>query len=154
MSFVQQRELTDAMIDLLERGTGKLVGDHKAPIRPDGMPESDYFPHCILYAVPGTLFDGSLKDASEDALVNYQVTSVGLTRVQCEWMADRVRAVMLSRTPQGSWQVPVTSPAGISVNGRLPFPGFSGGIDIDGDPPYEVFSSPDRYIVSVTPDFP
>lgn len=146
-----REEFTNAVIDLLARGTGKLVGDAKAPPLPPGMPERDFWPYCIVYSIPGGSSSGSLADPFEDSGLVYQVTSVGRTRQQAEWMADRVRNVWLSRTTRGTFQVPLVSPQGWTAAGRIPQDGSGGGVDREGEPPNEVFSVPDRYILQVTP---
>lgn len=142
---------TDGVIDLLQRGTGKLVGDHTAPDR-DGRDDSDYFPYAIVYNIPGGGSDGGLGFGYEETDVIYQVTSVGLTRAQADWMADRCRLTWLARSGPG-FQVPFLSPDGWTVSGRMPEYGFSGGIDVEGDPPNRVFSAPERYVLHVTPVF-
>ncbi|MEV8388664.1 MULTISPECIES: hypothetical protein [unclassified Streptomyces] len=50
----------------------------------------------------GSTSDGPpFGDASADARIIYQITSVATTAEQAEWMADKVRAGMLARTVLG-----------------------------------------------------
>lgn len=152
--LVYPRQLvTDAVIDMLVRGTSKAVGDHQAPERPDGMVDSDFYPYSIVYNIPGGSSDGGLGFGFEETDIIYQVTSVGLTRGQADWMADRCRLVWLARTSDGGFSVPIVSPDGWTVSGRMPEYGFSGGVDVEGEPPFQVFSAPERYILHVTPVF-
>lgn len=151
-NLVYPRQLfTDGVIDLLQRGTGRPVGDHKAPDR-EGRDDDDFYPYCVVYNLPGGSSDGGLGFGYEDSTVIYQVTSVGLTRGQADWMADRVRLTWLARLGV-AFQVPFLSPDGWAVSGRMPNYGFSGGIDSQGEPPNRVYNAPERFELHVTPVF-
>jgi hypothetical protein len=87
------REHTDAVIDALETA-GLTVGDAEAP---DGAP-----PYVVVYRV----FDrrtGQLSAPDDDATITYQVTCVGTSRKQAEWLADEVGEALA---------------AGVTVTGR------------------------------------
>lgn len=105
--------------DLLERGTGRPIGDTESPI---ARPEAGDFPYAILATVPGLATWGpelSQPDQNFDLVV--QVSSAGLRPDQARWMADRVRSTMLARHPDGSFQVnPDAQPQGFVVVDRLP----------------------------------
>lgn len=146
-----KQTLTDGVIDMLKRGTSKLVGDSQAPERGD-LSDDDFYPYCIVYNIPGGSSSGGLGFGYEDTDIVYQVTSVGLTRQQADWLADRVRLTWCARAGVG-FQVPFVSPSGWEVAGRIPQYGFSGGIDVEGEPPHQVFSAPERFLLQVTPVF-
>jgi hypothetical protein len=74
------REHTDAVIAALATA-GLTVGDAEAP---DGDP-----PYVVVYRI----FDrrmGTLEGPDDDATITYQVTCVGTSRKQAEWLADEV----------------------------------------------------------------
>lgn len=144
-------DFTTGVVELLERGTAKQVGDHKAPVRP--VDDDDFYPYCIVYSIPGGRLSGSLANQHEDGELVFQVTSVGLTRRQAEWMADRVRQVWCARAVSGVFQVPFISPPGWHVSGRIVQDGLNGGVDTEGEPPTEVWSVPERFLLQVTPVF-
>jgi hypothetical protein len=57
--------------------------------------------------------EGSLGDRHRDLLIEFQVTCVGTGPEQAQWVADRVRLVLLTQVPtvagrtvQPLWQVP------------------------------------------------
>jgi hypothetical protein len=60
-------------------------------------------PHWIIYPVPSAGGESSFSDPFELVNFEYQVTYVGTTRKQAEWLADAGRAVVVSRTPSGGW---------------------------------------------------
>ncbi|MGM9465379.1 hypothetical protein [Streptomyces murinus] len=70
----------------------------------------------MLYPV-GSSSDGPpFGDASADARIVYQITSVATTAEQAEWMADKVRSGMLARTAV-DYTYPITA-AGYAVMSR------------------------------------
>lgn len=146
-------QITDGVIQLLERGTAKRVGDHKAPYRFPEDTEDEFYPYCIVYSVPGGSLYGSLANQHEDAELTFQVTSVGLTRSQAEWMADRVRNTWCLQQVGGAYQVPFQDPTGWHICSRIVQNGFVGAVDREGDPPTEVWSIPERFSLYVTPVF-
>ncbi|TLQ46074.1 hypothetical protein [Streptomyces marianii] len=62
----------------------------------------------MLYPVGSTSDGPPFGDASADARIVYQITSVATTAEQAEWMADKVRAGMLARTVLG-YTYPITA---------------------------------------------
>lgn len=142
-SVLDRRLVTANFIELLKQGTGKQVGDHAAP----GSPLA--YPYCIVYTIDGGELWGSLRFPESDALVIYQVTSVGERRDQAEWMADRVRRTILNRISSG-FQVPMGNPEGWVINDRRSHGGV-GQVNSEGLPPNQVFSIPERFALSVTP---
>lgn len=85
MIFASQREHTDGVIAALE-AANLTVGDGEAP---SGSP-----PYAVVYPIPGGRAFGSLSEPHEDAELVYQVTCVGLTREQAEWVADKSMALL------------------------------------------------------------
>jgi hypothetical protein len=76
----------------------QLVGDATAP---DGLTYNSQQqlikPYCVVYPLGTSTFDGSLdnSDAQADAWPTSQVTSVGSTREQADFMRDTARAALL-----------------------------------------------------------
>ncbi len=95
MSVHAARPLTAAVISVLQTA-GLTVGDADAPAEVSGAG------YVVVYPLPGGSFDGSLADAWSDADPVYQLTSVGRSRQQCEWVADKARVTMLAAT----WTLP------------------------------------------------
>jgi hypothetical protein len=124
------RKHTDAVITALT-GAGLSVGDAVAP---DDTP-----PYVVVYHV----FDrreGTLGAPDDDAAITYQVTCVGLSRKQAEWLADKVGERLAT---------------GITVTGRsvpriAPEPG-SGSVFRDDDvtPPF-FYCTPRFRVMSTT----
>jgi len=91
-------DLTDAIVALLEGG-GLLVG---RGAKPDGggwqgaPGESPFTPYVDVHPVPGGVFDGSLEDPYTLARTDYIIRSFGGDQRQCEWMNDRVHALLVS----------------------------------------------------------
>lgn len=80
MSLPIVRAHTDAVIAALE-ALGLAVGDAVAP---DQDP-----PYVVVYPIPGGSTTGTLATPDDDAILVYQVTCVGKTREQAEWLADK-----------------------------------------------------------------
>lgn len=80
MTLPVVREHTDAVIAALQ-AAGLSVGDAVAP--------EDTPPYVVVYRV----FDGrsgTLGAPDDDAAITYQITCVGGSRQQAEWLADEV----------------------------------------------------------------
>lgn len=135
------RTITDAIISALE-GAGLLVGDAQAP---DGAgwtdkPGDEFVGYVVVYELSGGVTDGPIGEPDNDAEQIFQLTSVGATREQCKWVADRARHVMLT--------------AALSIVDRAVMRvavDMLGGTTRDDDVQPPVFFSPDRYRVHTTP---
>lgn len=137
------RLVTAAFIDLLERGTGKPVGDHEVP--PSVTP-----PYCVVHVIPGGDFRGpSFASPDADATLVYQVTSAGRTREQAQWMQDTVRRTVLKRLASG-YAVSFNDPAPWKINDRRPWAN-PGGVRTEGNGPTRRFLATDIYGIGVTP---
>ena len=144
MTVPDRQFITNAVIALLVTGTGKAVGDPKAPL-------STAPPYSVVFSIPGGGYWGAaLVGPEADADFVYQVDAVGLRRSQAEWMADRVRRTILARPSSGSFQVTLVPPTGWAVADRVP-DGGPGGVQVDGSPPHEVFSVAERFVLRVVP---
>jgi hypothetical protein len=96
MATVSSRTLTDAILAVLD-DAGLTVGDGMQPDgsgwqEPRGV--ASFVPYAVLHNIGGRA-DGPIDDPSADALSTYQVTGVGATREQAEWVADTARQALL-----------------------------------------------------------
>lgn len=129
MSVASARLHTDAVIAALE-AVGLTVGDATAA----GLTP----PYAVVYKIEGGEFAGSLQDPFEDADLVYQVTSVGRTREQAEWVADKAMVLL----------------DGVTVNGRsiaLVSPDGGPGVRRDDDVSPPLFYATPRFRLKSTP---
>jgi hypothetical protein len=99
--------ITDAVIATAEL-VGFPIGDAEAPRDgvagwQGGQPNQDgtnFVPYSVITPLSVTTGSGPLSDSEGDLVIPYAVTSYGVSRKQCEWMADSVRLVLdgLTRT--------------------------------------------------------
>lgn len=95
---VQRGPEADAVLALLRAETGLAIGDAQ---RPDGagFPGDDttaaFVPYAVLYPGVTIDIDGSEADPNADTVDEYQVTGVGVTRAQAQFVLDRCRTAML-----------------------------------------------------------
>jgi hypothetical protein len=142
MSRFDRRPLTDALLALLAEGTDRPAYDHGAP--PDADP-----PYNVVWSIEGGRYEGTWGDPVEIADVVYQIDSVGMARRSAEWLADKVGHVMLDRETGGAFSAELDVD-GMAVTNRSP-QGGPAGVEVDGRPPHEVFSVPERYVLVVVP---
>lgn len=144
MSSHGLRLVSNALLEGL-KASSVPVGDGLVPDSA-GLPpgRTDPFrPYAVLHHVIGGTSNGSLEDPDADFDQTYQITSVGATREQCEWVADEMREIMLASAP--------------SVDGRtvllVGIQYLGGAVRDDSlgftDPP--VWMCADRYRVRSTP---
>jgi hypothetical protein len=87
------RAHTAAVLATLEAAAAATiaeVGDAQQPAGASwqGQPgHSQFVPYMVVYPLGGP-FDGTLGDPDDDADLQWQVTCVGETREQTEWLAD------------------------------------------------------------------
>lgn len=150
MSVIDRRPITKALVAWLASSTGKPCGDHRLPpLPPPPATSAKPDPYMIAYALDGGGAWGPGLVAPElNVDLLYQVTSVGYSPEQVQWMADRAYATLLARTAAGAFQVAFPAVTGVVVADRLP-EGGRGGIDVGGRHPNEVFSLPERYLLRV-----
>lgn len=144
MSDFSGRLLTDAIIAALT-AAGLTVGDGEKPSAggwsgPAG--QSTFAPYVVVYPLVGGSTSGTIAAPDADATPLYQLTSVGGTRAQAEWAADKARTVMLST----SWWGDADGRKVIQV--RVDMLGGARRDDLDQPP---LWYSPDRYGVYTTP---
>lgn len=88
MSPPDVREHTDAVITVLEALDLK-VGDAVW----SGNPEDDA-PYVVVYPIPGGSTSGTLGAPDDDAEIVIQVSCVGKSREQAEWLADKAKGLL------------------------------------------------------------
>lgn len=137
MSDILLRKHTDAVIAALE-GAALVVGDHEAPEGAGRQPDETFDKYVVVYKIPGGKRSGNLDDPDGDAELIYQVTCVGSSRNEAEWLADKVD---------------VTLRAGISVAGRdvTVRPDGTHGLPRDDNVTPPIFSATPRFRVKTTP---
>lgn len=84
-----QRPVTDAVIATLRDGGLTVVDNHDTDL---GLSK-----HVIVQPSPGRHGDdGTIGDPHQSGFHAYLLRSVGTTREQAEWVADRARVLMLA----------------------------------------------------------
>jgi hypothetical protein len=134
MPVLEKRHHTAAVIAKLA-AAGLDVGDGVAP-GGDTPPEK----YVVVYPLPGGSREGTLAGPWDDAELVYQLTCVGITRLQAEWVRDKAEAAMLT---------------GLTVTGRnialvRPDEGDSGTYRDDTQTPPLYYATP-RYRIYTTP---
>lgn len=89
------RIFTDAVLAKLKTQAFK-IGDAVAPV-------DDTRPYAVLYPLDDSDRDGDMTDTQRTGWYEYQVTTVGDTRMQAEALADKLRTLLLASnlTPSG-----------------------------------------------------
>jgi hypothetical protein len=123
------RAHTDAVIATLE-AAGLTVGDAEAP---DAVP-----PYVVVYPISGAGYTGRLTAPQDDAALIYQVTCVGVSREQAEWLADTSMVLL------GGFAVTGRNIAYVSLD-------LSGGVQRDDAQTPPVFYVTPRFRVMTTP---
>lgn len=138
MSEVEFRAHTEGVIAALEAEAQFPVGDHKAPDGGGRQTDGSFDKYVVVYRIPGGSRGGNLDGAYGDAELIYQVTCVGSSARQAEWLADRVDEALLG---------------GVSVSGRrvrvIPHDNPAGAREDDVTP--SIFSATPRYRLMTTP---
>lgn len=75
-------------------------------------------PYGIVYPINDGGFLGGLGAPENCAEFAFQITSVGATSDQCEWLSDRVRNVLLGRNAQGTYETAIALTAPFICNYR------------------------------------
>jgi hypothetical protein len=124
------REHTDAVIATLV-AAGLTVGDAKAPA---GDP-----PYVVVYSISAGGWTGPLAARHDDGSLVYQVSCVGKSRQQAEWLEDKAITAILE---------------GIPVTGRsIPYIelDLSGGVARDDDRTPPLWTAAPRFRIATTP---
>jgi hypothetical protein len=100
--------------------TGRPVGDATGA----GLAE----PFSVVYPMPDLATDGPLSDPQQVTVYAFQLTCIGLTREQAQWMQHKARSVLLGWTPTvagiGTTRVALHSGSGIRRNDDVTPPEF------------------------------
>lgn len=96
-----ERRLVTAQVLAWLGDTGKPVGDAEAPAGGGWQGEvnkSNFVPYVVLSVLQGSPNNaGPFDDAGSDVDFQYALTVYGLSREQCEWMADEARRSLQDR---------------------------------------------------------
>lgn len=146
----QKAVVTAWLLDLVQSRlslatpVGQKIGDGRA----EGSPL--IYPYHVLYSITGGSISGPpLGQAQGDAVLVYQIDSVGRTRDQAERAGDRLREWVVGRTPAGVFVVQVADPDGHAIHDRI-VDGTPGAPLQEGQPPNEVFTVSDSIGIHVT----
>jgi hypothetical protein len=105
------RLLYDAIVSRLGTSTGRPIGDA-------GEPSDTSTPYAIVYPLIDEPHDGPLDDPTQVVDDAFQVTCVGVSRQQAQWMQKQVRDALLGWTPTvsgfGTFPVQLLSGSGTS----------------------------------------
>lgn len=93
--IVYRGPLTDVLLTAMS-SVGKPIGDAEAPIEGgwQGEPNAagnNFVPYTVLTSGVAGAPTGPIADPSADWQFGYNLSSFGVSRTQCEWMADRSR---------------------------------------------------------------
>ena len=87
------RTIYDALLTRLASETGKNIGDTQAPTVVT-------LPYAVVYPLGDDPAErGVLGDPTQSTVVEFQVTSIGDTRDQAQWMANEVAVALSGWTP-------------------------------------------------------
>jgi len=102
--------ITEAILTALQ-ATLKPIGDAIQPESSGWLGEpalsgSNFVPYVVLTPMTANAGTGPFDDSQADWRLPYSVANFGVTRQQCEWMADKARELIqgLSQTHVGSGQ--------------------------------------------------
>lgn len=151
-TIIERRPITTGLVTMV--GTAldnRPVGD---PDFEEGTVldlDTGYF---VIHSIPGGDMEAGppLYAPYSEADLVYQIDSVGGNRGHVEWLADRVRLSMLSRNPDGTYQVAFPHPPGWKVIRRMAESDIAPGVEAEGTPEHRVFSVLERYRLHVVPD--
>lgn len=104
MAVVEMGEMIEAMRSMLATQTGKLFGNHSAPVD-YGVPVADSdLPFGIIYRVVlggGGIGIGSFGWPEDTMRVGVQVSTVSRDARQAAWLLDQSRVAMVARGGSG-----------------------------------------------------
>lgn len=124
------REHTDGVIAALE-SVGLVVGDAVAP---SGDP-----PYVVVYSISAAGWTGTLGALHDDGSLVFQVTCVGRSRDQAEWLADKVILTVLGGITVTSRSIP-----NIALD-------LSGGVARDDGQTPPLWTAAPRFRIATTP---
>lgn len=92
VTALSQREHTNAVVAALE-GAGLVVGRGVRTASPDGSGAELPPPCVVVHPIPGGRRFGDLDDHVKHADLVYQLTCVGETQAQAEWVRDKTEVL-------------------------------------------------------------
>lgn len=96
MNWPTTRELTSALVTALAT-TGEQVGDGQAPAGASALLASGA-PYLVVHSLPARTIEGPLNDINADGWLLYQVTAVGVDRIQAENTRELARTAVFAAT--------------------------------------------------------
>lgn len=102
----ERRPVSRALVQLLKDYLNAPVGYGMAPVIGDANESVEDYPYCIIYPMYSTDFWGTpfMYPESETSF-DYQITSVGLSMEQADFLADKVRGILVRRDSTGDFEV-------------------------------------------------
>jgi hypothetical protein len=97
---LEQRDHTQAVITALE-GAGLTVGRGIRNTEPDGSGDTLPPPCVVVHPLPGGRRFGTMDDWTLHADLMYQITCVGATQAQAEWLRDQTEVLLDGITVAG-----------------------------------------------------
>lgn len=147
MARVREDQVINWFLGLLRTRFGdEAIGDHRAPTGADVSVR----PYSIVYLITPTRTKLELAGTDDDLTIIVQVTTVGWTRRVAQAMADDVGVLITGRNPDGGYAAVGPATPGFVVHDRISDES-TGGIDVVGKAPDEVYSLPRLYKLSATP---
>lgn len=134
--MIERGPVTALLIDALK--TSNLpVGDNNAPQDPYGWQSdepnaegSNFIPWMSITAGPGKAQTrpGSVGDSNSEWLMSYSVFYTGVTRDQCDWLADKMRGLLteIKKVSVNGWRIQQVKCPNIGGTNRIssPFPDY------------------------------
>lgn len=114
MTVFEQRPLYAAITARLQTSTNKAVGQGVAP--------DTTRPHMVLYPWPDIATEGSLSDPHQIAITRFQVTCVGDSMEEAQWMQHQVRLALIGWVPDleaGTTPVELDEGSGVERDDQL-----------------------------------
>jgi hypothetical protein len=96
---LSREPLTGLLITALG-SAGAAVGDARKPetgvgwIGEPNAPGNEYTPYLVLTPLAAVTSDGPFDSPQADWRLPYQIQAFGVSRQQCEWMADQARSLL------------------------------------------------------------
>jgi hypothetical protein len=91
MARAQRRPVVDAFIAVLE---GISLGGSNTLQVGDGSDPNHEKPYAVVTVVPGGQHEGPMDDLNADEEIRIQVTGIGETREQADWVCDKARLAL------------------------------------------------------------
>lgn len=94
MNNVSRRRITNAVLLELSNELTVPVGDADKPAAGGYQGEwgqSEFVPYVVLTPSGGSQGTGPQSDSQSDIVFGYEITGIGISRDQCEWMLDEAR---------------------------------------------------------------